>query len=55
MVKHVKEDIEAWMVENGLCAGVGYDLRQKWIQMGLHGECCIWEDYPGGIYRREEF
>ena len=53
--EEVKENIEVWMVENGLCDWFGYDLLQKWIQMGLHGSHVVWEDYPGGIYREEEF
>ena len=59
MIPHHDEDVKAnvedWLVENGLCARLGRDLLRKWTRMGLHGNRSIWEDYPGGIYRKEEF
>lgn len=51
----VKTDIEEWLVKNINCEGFGWDLREKWVQMGLHGTRIVWEDYPGGIYREEPF
>ncbi len=51
----MKTNIEEWLCENGLCKGLGSDLQQKWIQMGLHGSHVVFEDYPGGIYREEDF
>ena len=48
-------DIEEWLIENIQCDGIGSDLQQKWIQMGLHGKRVVSEDYPGGIYREEAF
>lgn len=50
-----KSDIEEWLCENVQCSGLGSDLRQKWVQMGLHGYYSVREDYPGGIYREEAF
>ena len=50
-----KTNIEEWLVKNVNCEGIGGDLQQKWIQMGLHGSHVVWEDYPGGIHREEEF
>ena len=48
-------DIEEWLIENIECDGIGRDLQQKWIKMGLHGKRAVTEDYPGGIYREEVF
>lgn len=50
-----KINIEEWMVKNVNCNGFGSDLKEKWIQMGLHGTYTVFEDYPGGIHRKEEF
>lgn len=50
-----KANIEEWLCENVQCSGFGSDLQQKWIQMGLHGSHVVSEDYPGGIYREEDF
>ena len=51
----MKTNIEDWLCENVYCDGLGSDLQQKWIQMGLHGSRVVEEDYPGGIYREEAF
>ena len=50
-----KTNIEEWLIENIHCDGLGGDLQEKWVQMGLHGIHVVWEDYPGGIYREENF
>jgi len=50
-----KSNIEEWLCENVQCSGLGSDLPQKWVQMGLHGCYTVREDYPGGIYREEAF
>ena len=59
MLPHIYDelmaDIEEWLIENIQCDGIGSDLKQKWIQMGLHGKRVVSEDYPGGIYREEAF
>ena len=51
----MKANIEEWLCDNDLCKGLGGDLQQKWIQMGLHGTHAIYEDYPGGIDWEEAF
>ncbi len=50
-----KSDVEEWLIENINCKGIGYDLQEKWAEMGLHGRRVVWEDFPGGIYREETF
>ncbi len=59
MISHGRSDkksnIEEWLTDNIHCDGSGIDLLEKWIEMGLHGNYVVWEDYPGGIYRAEEF
>ena len=50
-----KTDIEEWLIENINCDGIGGDLKQKWVRMGLHGKYIVVEDYPGGIHREEKF
>ena len=51
----MKTNIEDWLCENVYCDGLGSDLQQKWIRMGLHGCHTVLEDFPGGIYREEAF
>ena len=51
----MKINIEDWLCENVYCDGLGSDLQQKWIRMGLHGCHTVLEDFPGGIYREEAF
>lgn len=53
--RETQVNIEEWMVGNVRCDDYGWDLREKWIQMGLHGTRIVREDYPGGIYREEIF
>ena len=48
-------DIEEWLIKNINCDGMGADLMDEWIQMGLHGTRIVWEDYPGGICRKDDF
>lgn len=50
-----KTNIEAWLIETIDCSGIGSDLKDKWVQLGLHGEEHVSEDYPGGIHRDEAF
>ena len=50
-----KTDIEEWLIDNIHCDGIGGDLQEKWVQMGLHGRHVVWEDYPGGVYREDTF
>ena len=50
-----KIEIEEWLLENIDCGGIGGDLQEKWMQMGLHGSHVVYEDYPGGIFRETFF
>lgn len=49
------DNIEEWLCDNIHCDGLGSDLQQQWVKMGLHGSHVVVEDYPGGIYREEMF
>ena len=50
-----KNNVEEWLIENVDCEGIGGDLLQAWVRMGLHGTRQTWEDYPAGIDRTETF
>ena len=58
-IPHVDEDektnIQEWLVNNVRCDGIGLDMLDKWIEMGLHGSERVWEDYPGGVSYTKEF
>lgn len=50
-----KKDIGEWLEENINCGGLGHDLKEMWIWMGLHGSYLIKEDYPAGICTKQSF
>ncbi len=50
-----KTNVEEWLIAKVDCEGIGGDLLQTWIQMGLHGSHQVWEDHPGGIDQEEAF
>ena len=50
-----KTAVEEWLVNHINCEGISLDLRERWIQMGLHGKRIVHRDYAVGVSTEEKF